>query len=388
MLSRRSHFDPEPTALARAHAQRAAQGLPTIDLTLSNPTRAALPVAPETSVGAIAPEDFAGYEPAPFGIASAREAVAAWMTRAVSPVDPARIVLTASTSEAYAFLLKLLCDAGDDVLVPRPSYPLLDHLCALEGVAVRPYSLRYDGRWHLPAGELARACTARTRAIIAVSPHNPTGCFLTREALDEIATLGLPLISDEVFGAYAMRPEAERVSSALGCQAPLVFSLFGLSKLVGLPQLKLSWIAVGGTGAVDQALSRLELIADTFLSVSTPVQRALPRILAAHDAVTTAIAQRVRDNLATLRDALADAPVSLLDVQGGWYATLRLPATRDDEAWALDLLEHAGVWVQPGYLYDFEDDPLLVVSLLTPPGAFSAGVAALLARVRGSLDER
>lgn len=325
----------------------------------------------------------AAYAPEPFGLASARGAVSSWMARRGTPTDASRVLLTASTSEAYAFLFKLLCDPGDEVLVPQPSYPLLEHLSRLELVQARPYALRYDGRWHIPVDEVARAVTSRTRAIVLVSPNNPTGSFTKRDELAGLARLGVPLISDEVFAEYPHRDDPARAPSALLADGALVFTLFGLSKLAALPQRKLSWMAVGGPdAAVDEALSRLDIIADTFLSVATPVQLALPEILAAHAPVTEAIGARVLHNLAVLRARATDSPATVLDVEGGWYATLRLPATHDDEAWALGLLDQANVLVQPGYFYDFAGGSYIVVSLLGPEVDFAAGAARVIEYVR------
>jgi aspartate/methionine/tyrosine aminotransferase len=297
------------------------------------------------------------------------------------------VVLTASTSEAYAFLFKLLCDEGDEVLVPAPSYPLFEHLAQLEGVSVVRYPLAYDGRWHVPADELPRARSQRTRAIVCVHPNNPTGSFLTRHELAQLGGLGVPIISDEVFAPYPLCADAERVASA-HCwpsgagSTPLVFSLHGLSKLAGLPQLKLAWISISGPDAsVELARARLELIADSFLSVATPIQLALPAILAASEPIRAAIRERLTHNLELLNTLLADSALTLLHVEGGWYATLRFPAVLDDEAWALDLLSNASVLVQPGYFYDFARGPFIVISLLTRGSAFREGVTRMLARV-------
>lgn len=382
MFSRRSGIarNPNPLALAigRAHAARR----PAIDLTGSNPTEAGLAEIARTW-GALHEPDASRYAPEPFGLANARAAVSAWMTRRGTSVDASRVILTASTSEAYSFLFKLLCDPGDEVLVPQPSYPLLDHLSRLEEVCARPYRLRYDGHWHVPVEEVARAVTERTRAIVLVSPNNPTGSFTKRDELAALARLGLPLLSDEVFAEYAHRGDPTRAPSALAAKGALVFALFGLSKLAALPQRKLSWVAVGGPDAVvGEALGRLDIIADTFLSVATPVQLALPAILAACEPVTAAIRARTAANLATLRGLVRESPATLLDVEGGWYATLRLPATRDDESWALALVEDAGVLVQPGYFYDFDDAAYVVLSLLGPEAEFGEGAARLVALVR------
>ncbi|MGD8863819.1 MAG: pyridoxal phosphate-dependent aminotransferase, partial [Myxococcales bacterium] len=361
-----------------------AAGPPIVDLTRSNPTAVGLPVV-EGVLAALADPRAARYRPAPLGLDSAREAIAAFMTRQGTPTDASSVVVTASTSEAYGLLFKLLCDAGDDVMVPAPSYPLFEHLARFEHVAPAPYPLAYDGRWHVTAADLRAARTARTRAVLAVHPNNPTGSYLKADELEALAALGLPLISDEVFSPYPLDDLAE-IPTARVARGPLVFSLHGLSKLACLPQLKLSWICVSGPdGLVDEALQRLELIADAYLSVAGPVQLALPAILDASAPVTRATHERLRRNLRTMRAQCAGSPVDALHVEGGWYAVLRLPVTRDDESWALRLLRDDGVLVQPGYFYDFDGGPYAVLSLITPPDELDRGLEALLARVSDDL---
>jgi len=381
MFSRRSDFarDHNRWELARAEALRAGRAL--LDLTESNPTRAELPSLPE-AIAALAHVDAVHYRPEPFGLRSAREAIAGFMASQGQRVAPERIALTASTSEAYAFLFKLLCDPGDEVLVPAPSYPLFEHLARLESVRARSYPLAYDGRWHLQPEALHRALGPRTRAVVAVHPNNPTGSYLKRDELAELSRLGVPILSDEVFAAYALCDDASRASSALAAQDALVFSLHGLSKLAGLPQLKLAWMCVGGPDALaDEACARLELIADSFLSVATPVQLALPAILEMLGATVGAIRARLWRNLERLNARTRGTAATALHVEGGWYAVVRLPGLMDDETWALDLLRTADVLVQPGYFYDFEDGPFVVLSLLTQEGVFEDGVARMLARI-------
>jgi aspartate/methionine/tyrosine aminotransferase len=378
-FSERSAFDLARNELSAALVRARDAGREVLDLTESNPTRAGLPYEGQAILGALAASGALVYEPASFGLASAREAVAGHLG-----VPPGRVVLTASTSEAYAFLFKLLCDPGDEVLVPVPSYPLFEHLARLETVRAVPYRIAYDGAWHLDLDSVRAAVGPRTRAIVLVTPNNPTGSIIKRTELASLAELGLPIVSDEVFAGYTLDPrgEASRAKSALEAQGALVFSLGGLSKLAALPQMKLAWTVVGGPEEVaGAALARLEIIADAFLSVGAPVQHALPSLLASRAGVTAAIVARTRDNLAFLRGALVGKATSVLDVEAGWYATLRVPRTRSEEQWALALLERDGVYVHPGHFFDFESEAYLVVSLLTPQPVFRAGIERLVARV-------
>jgi len=382
MFSERSAIDLQPNAISERVAQLRLSGPPLLDLTLSNPTQAELDVPALLALDRLGVER---YEPLAVGLPSARRAVSQWMAEHAVPVEDERIVLTASTSEAYAYLFKLLCDPGDEVLVPRPSYPLLAHLARFEAVTMREYGIAYDGHFHVDLASLRAARSERSRAVIAVHPNNPTGSYLSRDELAAMAELGLPLISDEVFAPYPLDPTRDACVSALELKSGLIVSLHGLSKL-GLPQLKLSWMCFGGdTALVSRALSRVEMIADTFLSVATPVQLALPELLRAQDATVAAIRKRTRENLERLRDACKGSAVSLLHAGGGWNAVVRLPSTESDEAWTLSLLEHERVLVQPGYFYDFEGPPCCVVSLLPRPDVFEAGARRLVAHVEHKL---
>jgi hypothetical protein len=377
MFSRRTAFDRTENALTRALRAAQAGASSIVDLTVSNPTSAGIPYAEREILEALGRPACLRYEPEPFGLPAARDTIAKLLG-----VDAGRVVLTASTSEAYSLLFKLLCDEGDEALVPHPSYPLFDHLAQLEGVRLVPYRLAYDGRWHVDMDSVRRAAGPRARAILVVSPNNPTGSYLKRDELAALASLGLPIVSDEVFAEYPLREDAARAKTALETSETLVFALGGLSKLVGLPQMKLGWIATGGPEPrVREALARLELACDAFLSVGAPVQHALPALLSSGAAARDAIAQRTRENLATLRSALAGSAATVLDVEGGWYAVLRLPRTRSEEEWTLDLLRATRVLVQPGHFFDFEEEPFVVVSLLTEPAAFAEGVARLANRV-------
>jgi aspartate/methionine/tyrosine aminotransferase len=383
VFSERSALDRRPNALERARLELAAEGHAPIDLTESNPTSvaAALPRF-DAAYDALRAVDPSRYEPEPFGIASAREAVSRAMSARVHPIDAERVAITASTSEAYSFAFKLLCDPGDEVLVPAPSYPLLDHLARFEHVRLVPYRLRYDGRWHLPDGAFEGLVGPRTRAVMTVSPNNPTGSYLKRRELEALAALGLPIVSDEVFGAYGLALDSDAVPSAACARDALVLTLHGLSKLAALPQLKLGWMCCSGPeAAVEELLARVALIADSQLSVATPIQLALPAILDAQPAYTAQVLARVRENLATLHAALQGSALTALHVEGGWYAILRLPALQSDELWAVELLREAGVLVQPGYFFELEDGPYAVISLIVRPETLRQGLDKLRACV-------
>lgn len=379
MFSSRFHWDLAPNEITRRVEARKASGRELLDLTESNPARAGLVYPDARLLDALANAANLRYEPSPAGVLSAREAVAAYYG---GTVGPDRILLTASTSESYAYLFKLLTDPGDEILVPRPSYPLFEFLAAMESVTVKTYPLRYHGVWEIDFEALQAALSARTRAIIIVNPNNPTGSFVKPHELEMLAALQIPLISDEVFADYAFGPALRTIS---GVEGTLAFSLSGLSKVSGLPQLKLGWIAVSGPDALRaEAWQRLELIADTYLSVSAPAQNALPELLAMRHGIQDQIRGRCRANLACFRSMLpGHSPARLLNVEGGWYATLEVPRTRTEEEWVLSLLEEHGVLLQPGYFFDFEREAFLVLSLLTNPARFGEGAERILAHIAG-----
>lgn len=375
-FSRRTSWSLTENALARRLAELRAAGAPLLDLTGGNPTTAGFSYPPVVLGDG-------RYDPAPLGLPAARAAVAGALAERGVEVRADRLLLTASSSESYSFLLRLLCDPGDEVLVPAPSYPLLEYLAQLDDVVARPWPLVYAGEWHVDVEAVREAVGPRTRAILLVSPNNPTGSYVRREesaALESLAAeRGLALIVDEVFADYPLDPGySERY---LRSRDALLFGLGGLSKSAGLPQMKLGWIRLDGPeGLVSGALGRLEIIADTFLSVGTPVQATLPALLAAGDGVRAQILGRVRDNWRQAGEALRGASANLLHVDGGWYAVVRLPRALSDEAWALAFLED-GVVVQPGWFFDFATEGHAVVSLITPPAVFGEGLARLVRRV-------
>ena len=382
MFARRTEWDLTPNKLSEKLAELRSRGEEVIDLTESNPTKVGLQY-PDGLLKELAEPRGLLYEPEPRGLLPARKTVAAIYAAKGAAVDPGRIFLTASTSEAYSMLFRLLADPWEQILVPRPSYPLFGYLAGLNDLETVPYPLHLDGgRWSVGMEELEEAMTARTRALVVVHPNNPTGSCLTVEERDRVSALcarrGVALICDEVFAEY-LHPAGphQRAGRALPAtllkeDGPLTFSLGGLSKWMGLPQMKLSWIACAGPGSqVAGALDRLEVIADTALSVNTPVQAAFPRWAP----LAPAIQRQIRDRVQVNRDWMK----KLLQADGGWSGVLELPGIRDGESWALELLERRRVLVHPGYFYDFDQPGIAVVSLLPPPARFREGIGRLLA---------
>ena len=387
MFSLRTRWDLTANALALAVEGRREKGLPLADLTESNPTRVGLALDGDALVAAFAHFEAGVYQPEPRGLLTAREAVQRTFLERGHDVALERLFLTASTSEAYAFLFKLLCDPGDEILVPRPSYPLFEFLAGLESVTTRGYPLSFDGEWHLERSNLLGELGPRTRAIVVVSPNNPTGSFLKRrelQLLEEVAgERGIAVISDEVFADYGRGAKGERVS-VLDAPGLFSFALGGLSKGAALPQVKVGWLAANGPAPlVEEALRRLEIIADTYLSVSTPSQLALPSLLAQRGEIQRRIRDRVEENFAALSRAIVPGdPVGLLPLEGGWSAVLRIPRTRSEQAWVVTLVEEDGVLVHPGFFFDFPGEGYLSVSLLPRPEEFARAALRLLARLR------
>jgi aspartate/methionine/tyrosine aminotransferase len=388
----------EPNRITNAARRAHADGRTLIDLTATNPTTAGFDY-PASMLRALAAPDALAYRPVPFGLEEARRAVACDYARRGLTASPDRIVLTASTSEAYSLLFKLLCEpSGNAVLVPVPSYPLFDHLTALDGVRSIPYRLDYDGRWTVAIDDLERQWTPSVRAVLAVSPNNPTGSVLSADELRSLLAFcnerQVALIIDEVFADYLLTPapDAQMADSArqlvarAGAEnAALTFRLGGLSKSAGLPQVKLGWILVEGPDAtVHEALGRLEIICDSYLSVSTPVQVGARALIESGAAVRSQILDRVRVNDRALRGAAARHPaIDVLHADAGWSAVLRVPSTRSEEDLVIDLLESDGVLVHPGFFFDFPHEAFLVLSLLPEPERFLDGARRVLERADG-----
>jgi aspartate/methionine/tyrosine aminotransferase len=377
-FSQRTRWNTEESDLARAHRLRAEAGLPIADLTASNPTRCGFEYAPDL-LAVLADPSALDYDPQPRGSLRARQAICEYYKEHGALVRPEQIVLTTSTSEAYSFLFRLLCDPGNEIVVPQPGYPLFDFLAMLDDVRIKPAPLVYDQGWQVDPEGFRRAITSETRAIVLVHPNNPTGHFTKWWEAQGLARLcwehDLSLIVDEVFLDYGQR--GAEMSFAAGLEGVRVFVVSGLSKIAGLPQMKAAWIVTTGPSEA-QALDRLEVIADTFLSMNAPVQCALPRWLEGREAIQDQIRERVAMNLSELDRQLARlSELQRLEVEGGWYATLRIPALRPDEQTVLALLER-GVWVHPGYSFGMAESGWLVVSLLAPEEEFGNGVTRLV----------
>jgi len=381
MFASRTGWALAPNRFSAALDRHRASGREALDLTESNPTRCGF-AYDRSLLSTLADQHGLVYDPHPKGLRAAREAVCGYYRQRGAEIDPEQIILTASTSEGYSFIFRLLCDLGDEVLVPAPSYPLFEFLASIQDVKLVSYPLLYDHGWQMDLHGLGEALSPRTRAILVVHPNNPTGSFVKPAEMDLLDALcrerGLALVADEVFLDYA-HDGAARPSFASPRQA-LTFTLSGISKVCALPQMKLAWIVTGGApDLAREALARLEVIADTYLSVNTPVQLALPDFLAQRDEIQRQVKARVAANLAELdRQLAAQGLVRRLEVEGGWYAVLRVPATRSDEDLAIALLDEQSVVVHPGHFYDFPGEGFLVVSLITPADVLAEGIRRLL----------
>jgi alanine-synthesizing transaminase len=378
-FSRRTNWDVSETEWARLLRQGRSAGLPILDLTASNPTRCGFEYDAEAIFGALQSPAALDYDPDPKGLLRAREAVASYYAGHGTGIDPEHIFLTTSTSEAYSYLFRLLCDPGDEVLIAQPSYPLFDFLADLDDVRLVAYPLFYDFGWHLDPAALRERITPRTRAIALVHPNNPTGHYTKaaeRAVLEEIcAEHRLALIVDEVFLDYPLEAAAEPSFSA-GAHPALMFVLSGLSKIAGLPQMKVAWIACfGPDAALREALDRLEVIADTFLSMNAPIQCAMPDWLAGRGRIQEQIRARTGGNLGALDAAFpAGSQVGRLVAEAGWYAVLRIPAVARDEETVLRLLREHGVAVHSGDFFGFGGSGWLVLSLLGKNQEFTNGI--------------
>jgi aspartate/methionine/tyrosine aminotransferase len=382
VFSRRTEWKLARNSFTEALEQARQSGASIVDLTISNPTRAGLIYDRPAILNSLRNTKSLDYDPQPKGLLSAREAVADYYRQRGETVDPESLALTTGTSEAYSFVFRLLANPDDELLVAKPSYPLFDFLADLQDVKLVPFSLIYDHGWQIDFHTLEQAISEKTRAIVLVHPNNPTGSYVSageRARLNELCIEHqLALIVDEVFLDYAH--DGSRRQSFVSNDAALTFTLSGVSKISALPQMKLAWIAVSGPADMAQrAIERLEVIADTFLSVSTPVQCAAQDLIEQRTAVQSQLNERVRTNLTELDRQLSQQKACVrLAVEGGWYAVLRVPAIRSDEESAISLLQQSGVLVHPGHFYDFPQDGFLVLSLISCMEEFREGISRLL----------
>ncbi len=383
MFSNRTNWRLSRNRLTEALEELKASGAGVLDLTLSNPTRAGLQYDESRILQALASPHSLDYDPQPKGLPSALSSVAAYyQDQHKAVVDPEHIILTTSTSEGYSFVFRLLCNPGDELLVPKPSYPLFEFLADLQDVKLIPYPLIYDHGWQMDFHSLQKAVTPRTRAVIVVHPNNPTGSFVHPHELELLNQFcrehGFALVADEVFLDYALDPSPHRSFAAN--QDVLTFTLSGVSKISALPQMKLAWIVSSGPKAEPEAAqARLEVIADTYLSMNAPIQWATPALLDQRINIQRQLLNRVLANLAELDRQLASQKAcQRLEVEGGWYAILRVPVTQTDEELAIRLLQEKSVSVHPGHFYDFPSDGYLVLSLITPEAEFAEGIKRTL----------
>lgn len=388
MFSKRTNWRLEENAYTRALRRHRAGGKPILDLTVSNPTACGFQYDEAAILGALTAPEALRYDPEPKGLSQARAAVAEYYheKNSEAQVDLERLVLTTGTSEAYSFLFRLLCEPGDEIAIAQPSYPLFEFLAEIHDVKLRPFRFVYDHGWQIDFAALTKATSPRTRAIVLVHPNNPTGHFVSRSEAEKLQKLCLEreivLVIDEVFLDYKIPfvDTRQKHGSFVFDACVPSFVVSGLSKIAGLPQMKIGWIAANGSDAlVREAIARLEIIADTYLSLNTPIQHALPTLLAQRGALQPQIMRRIEENLRNLDEQLKQQKlVSRLELEGGWCAVLRVPAVQSDEELAIRLLEDYSVLAHPGHFYDFPDDGYLVVSLLTPAGEFEDGIRAII----------
>ena len=385
MFAKRTNWNLTPNRLSAALAAHREAGKPLLDLTVSNPPECGFEYDGSAILNALSNAAALSYEPNPRGLESARRAVAGYYADRKEHVSVEDIFLTTSTSETYSYVFRTLCDPGDEVLIPSPSYPLFDFLADIQDVRLVRYPLLYDHGWQIDFHALEQAITPRTRGVIVVHTNNPTGNFVKSGEIAKLnsicSTREMAIIADEVFLDFAL--EENRPASFAANRGAPTFTLSGLSKISGLPQMKAAWLIAGGPQPwKSEALVRLEIIADTFLSVNTPVQLAIPKFLEQRHAFQEQVVSRVRRNLAELdRQLAAQKAVTRLRVEGGWCAVLRVPATRSDEDLAIELLATQGLYVHPGHFYEFPAEGYLVVSLITAEQAFANGTSRLLVAI-------
>lgn len=384
MFSDRTNWKLAENRFTQAVTRARAEGAKILDLTASNPTRVGLAYDEPAILGALGSSRSMDYDPQAKGVLEAREVVAEYYRaeHGIPSLGAERIVLTTSTSEGYSFVFRLLCNAGDELLVPKPSYPLFEFLADLQDVKLVPYPLIYDHGWEMDFPSLENVVTSRTRGVVVVHPNNPTGSFVRPAEIVMLnsfcRTHKLAVIADEVFLDYPLNQDKQ--ASFAGNQEALTFTLSGLSKISALPQMKVAWVVTSGPQAeVAESMGRLEVIADTYLSMNAPMQWAIPALMGQRKSIQKQLLDRVRGNLAELDRQLAGQKAcQRLSVEGGWYAVLRVPVTRSDEELAIELVKQKSVMVHPGHFYDFPRDGYLVLSLISAQGEFAEGIARLL----------
>ena len=382
----RTNWKLTPNQLTLKLKQAIKRGFSLINLTESNPTCCQFQYLKKALLAPLNDSKNLCYRPSPKGLAEARAAVSAYYRKKGISVHPEQIILTASTSEAYSLIFRLITNPGDRVLVPQPSYPLFSFLSDLNDITADHYPIRYDAKWQIDRSSLTQQCEPKTKAIILVHPNNPTGSFVKKGEFEKIIETAqkrsIAIISDEVFSDFAFSEDATKLKSCAECNDALTFTLGGISKSLGLPQMKLAWmIANGPKKVVREALARLEVISDTYLSTSTPIQNALGQWFKVKESIQKEILARLNKNLAFLRGETKLSAVDLLHAEGGWYAVLRLPRIKSEEEWVLEFLEKDRVMVHPGYFFDFENEAYIILSLLPPPEIFGEGVVRILNRV-------
>jgi alanine-synthesizing transaminase len=382
MFAKRTNWNLQTNRLSAALAAHRASGKPLIDLSVSNPTECGFQYDEEAILSALRNPSAMRYEPNPRGLEPARGAVARYYADRGTPVSNDDIFLTTSTSEAYSYVFRTLCDPEDELLIPEPSYPLFEFLADIQDVRLVRYPLVYDHGWQIDFHALEHAMTPRTRGVIVVHPNNPTGHFVKAEEMRELnvicAERGIAILADEVFLDFALGDW--RPATFAANPAALTFTLSGLSKICGLPQMKAAWLTVSGPEAWKaEALARLEVIADTYLSMNAPVQWAMPVLLGQRLSFQKQLIARVKENLSSLDRQLAEQKsCSRLEVEGGWNAVIRVPVTRSEEEFALELLATKSVYVHPGHFYDFPREGYLVVSLITAMPEFAQAIKSVL----------
>lgn len=389
MFAERTNWDLEPNRLSDALEKHRAAGKPLLDLTVSNPTVCGFEYDRQTILHALGNPAALIYEPDPKGLICAREAVSAYYAERGESVSPQDILLTTSTSEAYSFVFRLLCNAGDEILVPAPSYPLFGFLADVQDVRVVRYPLFYDHGWHVDFHALQEAITPRTRGVVVVHPNNPTGNFCKLHEMEQLSEIcaerEIAIIADEVFLDFPLgesSAQAQLRSFATNKRA-LTFTLSGLSKICGLPQMKVAWLVVSGSERLKrESLARLEVIADTYLSMNAPVQLAAPTLLAQRHSFQKQLISRANSNLAGIDSQLKNNLFcKRLEIEGGWYIVLKIHTMRSEADLAKELLEVKNVYVHPGHFFDFSAEPYLVLSVIAQPHDFLSGVQQLLSIV-------